>query len=195
MRERGFTLIEMAVVLAIIAVLAAVLTPIVTGYLDQARVVRATADVKTIADALRLFYKDTGYYPIYNSLSNARAGTTVASELVGPGNPPVTGSTWNGYSTATSLITQLNTNVLSLSTASQVTNPGKIAYRGPYIGSLDADPWGNEYVVTANNLANSATNWAIVISAGPNGTLDSSPNQSNTSTFTVLSDDIVAVVK
>ncbi len=37
MKSKGFTLIELAVVLAIIAVLAAVLTPMVTGYLDQAR--------------------------------------------------------------------------------------------------------------------------------------------------------------
>ena len=41
MKSKGFTLIELAVVLAIIAVLAAVLTPMVTGYLDQARVARA----------------------------------------------------------------------------------------------------------------------------------------------------------
>ena len=67
MRTKGFTLIELAVVLAIIAVLAAVLTPMVTGYLDQARVARAQADVRTIADALKLHQRDTGRFPIYNS--------------------------------------------------------------------------------------------------------------------------------
>src|SRR5882762_2025498 len=52
MKSKGFTLIELAVVLAIIAVLAAILTPIVTGYLDQARVARAQADTRTVADAI-----------------------------------------------------------------------------------------------------------------------------------------------
>src|SRR5205085_2716033 len=36
--SRGFTLIEMVVVLAVIAILAAILTPIVTSYIERARV-------------------------------------------------------------------------------------------------------------------------------------------------------------
>src|SRR5437764_14905576 len=67
MRSKGFTLIELAVVLAIIAVLAAVLTPMVSGYLDQARVARAQADVRTIADAIKLYNRDTGRWPIYDN--------------------------------------------------------------------------------------------------------------------------------
>ena len=46
--NKGFTLIELAVVLAIIAILAAVLTPMVTGYIDQARETRAQADVRGV---------------------------------------------------------------------------------------------------------------------------------------------------
>jgi len=190
--NRGFTLIEMAVVLAIIAVLAAVLTPMVTNYLDQARVVRATADVKTIADAIRLYERDTAKWPIFTSSGQSSA---VATELVGPGNAPTAGASWAAYTTTTGLIGQLNTNFLGLSTGSQVTNPGRVAYRGPYIGALDSDPWGNQYVVTATNLNSGVSNWAIVISAGPNGTLDSNPNQANTATFTATNDDIVAIIK
>src|SRR6266540_4367667 len=70
MRTKGFTLIELAVVLAIIAVLAAVLTPLVTGYLDQARIARAQADVRTIADSLKLHQRDSGRYPIYATLAD-----------------------------------------------------------------------------------------------------------------------------
>jgi len=150
--HKGFTLIELAVVLAIIAVLAAILTPIVTNYLDQARVSRAMADTKTIADAIRLYRRDTGFYPIYASLNAARLGTTVAASLVSPGLVPTNNNAdWTPVlSTTASLITQLNTVLSGLSTNDN--NPGKASYRGPYIGALDSDAWGNEYVVTANNL-------------------------------------------
>ena len=70
MKSKGFTLIELAVVLAIIAVLAAILTPMVTGYLDQARVARAQADTRTVADAIKLYQRDTGRWPVYNSASD-----------------------------------------------------------------------------------------------------------------------------
>ena len=50
--NKGFTLIELAVVLAIIAILAAVLTPIVTGYIDQARQTRGQGDVRAIATSI-----------------------------------------------------------------------------------------------------------------------------------------------
>lgn len=186
MRERGFTLIEMAVVLAIIAVLAAVLTPMVTGYLDQARVVRATADVKTIADAVRIFYRDTSRYPVSGG----------PSYLVGAGAVPLTGTTsWPSLTSTSSLMTVLNTNIFGLSTASQVTNVGKVAWRGPYIGSLDSDPWGNQYLIPTANLSTTSTNWAIVISAGANGVLETTISQPNSSPFAVSGDDIVAIIK
>lgn len=170
--NKGFTLIELAVVLAIIAVLAAILTPLVTNYLDQARVSRAMADTKTIADAVRLYKRDTGYYPIYADLSHAVAGITVAGKvLLGPGTAPdETQADWAliGGSN-TSLITQLNTNTLGLT--ANVSNPGKTSYRGPYLGAIDTDPWGNAYVVQASNLQG-GTDRGFVVSAGPNGKLE-----------------------
>jgi prepilin-type N-terminal cleavage/methylation domain-containing protein len=50
--DEGFTLLEMAVVLAIIAIIAAILTPVVTKYIDQARTARADEDTKKIAQAV-----------------------------------------------------------------------------------------------------------------------------------------------
>src|SRR5713226_2030308 len=65
--SRGFTLIEMVVVLAVIAILAAILVPIVTSYIERARVDAATNDVKKIAAAIIQFNTDTKVWPIYTS--------------------------------------------------------------------------------------------------------------------------------
>ena len=192
MKARGFTLVEMAIVMAIISVLAALLTPVVLHYVDDARISRATADVKTIADAIRLYQRDTARYPIYANPTQAAADAAAAAELVGPGNGPTANGSWASFNTTTNLVGALNQNLLGLPTSAQV---GRLAYRGPYIGSLDTDPWGNCYVVTATNLKVSSTNWAFAISAGPNGILDTNPSEPNTSAFMVSGDDLVAIIK
>ena len=191
--QQGFTLIELAVVLAIIAVLAGILTPMVTSYIDQARVSRATADAKTIVSSMNLYRRDTGYYPLYASLATAQAGTTNASALVSPGRiPSYTASIgWETILTSTALVvTALNTPLGGMSTNDP--NPGKSSYRGPYIGALDTDPWGNEYVVTGNNLATG--NLGFVISAGPDGVIETAVNQS-AATFAAANDDIAIPLK
>ena len=188
---------ELAVVLAIIAVLAAVLTPVVINYVDQARTVRATADVKVIADGIRLYQRDTGRFPIYTSNANGNSDTAAATLLTGPGNShsATNHADWAAFTTTTDLAGQLNVNLLGLSTGSQVSSLGRIAYRGPYIAAIDTDPWGSRYVVTATNLRRASNDWAFVISAGLDGELDSDPTQANTTAFAVLGDDIVAIIK
>jgi len=191
--NKGFTLIELAVVLAIIAVLAAILTPIVTNYLDQARVSRAMDDASTIADSVRLYKRDTGYYPIYGSLSLAQVGTTIAGKvLLGPGSAPdETQADWAAIAGSnTTLVTQLNTPLSGMNVNN--ANPGKASYRGPYIGSLDSDPWGNQYIVTGQNLQGS-TNRGFVVSAGPNGKLETVVAQGMVS-FAAGGDDIAVPI-
>jgi general secretion pathway protein G len=61
--EAGLTLVEMIVVLAIIALVAALIVPNVIGRPDQARVTVAKADLRTIAAALKVYRLDNGGYP------------------------------------------------------------------------------------------------------------------------------------
>jgi general secretion pathway protein G len=196
MKSKGFTLIELAVVLAIIAVLAAVLTPMVTGYLDQARVARAQADTRTAADAIKLYQRDTGRWPVYASSGDYPNTIGGGKALIGgsTGTNPGNGTaTWNASSViaASSLEVYINGNLTSMNSSN--TFP-KAAFRGPYVGSLDSDPWGNRYILTASDLAGS-TNHAYMISAGPNGVLDTTMDQTATGQFTVGLDDVVAVIK
>ncbi len=61
--EAGLSLIEMIVVLAIIALIAALIVPNIIGRPDQARVTLAQTDQRTIAAALKMYRLDNGDYP------------------------------------------------------------------------------------------------------------------------------------
>ena len=61
--ERGLTLVEMIVVLAIIALIAAIIVPNVIGRPDQARVTVAQSDLRAISAALKMYRLDNGDYP------------------------------------------------------------------------------------------------------------------------------------
>jgi prepilin-type N-terminal cleavage/methylation domain-containing protein len=206
---KGFTLIEMAVVLAVIAVLAAILTPLVTSYIDQARVVRASSDTSQIAKAYILYYRDTSYWPVFTSLVSAQAGNpSVQCQVSGSGSRTLPtqaagNTTWSTTPLACSTATNvgvireyLNVNTLGLTTG----NPagGGTSFRGPYMDGLDAnDPWGNAYVVNSRHLStNDQTRWSFAITAGPDGLLSTNGSQLKSAGPVVTSsDDILSLIR
>ena len=63
LRQRGFTLIEIMVVVVIMGILAALVVPKLMGRTDDARVMAARSDISTLMSALKLYKLDNQRYP------------------------------------------------------------------------------------------------------------------------------------
>lgn len=62
-RQRGFTLIEILVVVMILGLLISLAAPRIIGRTDDARIVKAKADIKALEEALALYRLDSSIYP------------------------------------------------------------------------------------------------------------------------------------
>lgn len=63
MNVRGFTLIELMVVLVILGVLATLIIPRIMGRPEEARRIKARVDIQSLETALKLYSLDNGAYP------------------------------------------------------------------------------------------------------------------------------------
>jgi general secretion pathway protein G len=63
MKQKGFSLIEIMVVVVILGILASIVVPKIVSRPDEARVVKAKQDILAIQNALDLYKLDNGFYP------------------------------------------------------------------------------------------------------------------------------------
>jgi len=87
-QKKGFTLIELMIVVIIIAALAAMVVPRLAGRSEQAKIAIAQADISSnIGMALRLYELDNGNYP--------SSGQGLNALLSRPSSSPIPAN-WNG---------------------------------------------------------------------------------------------------
>ena len=194
--QSGFTLIEVIVAIAVVAILAGIITPSVIKHLDDSKRARAQNDCQVIGATLGSFYKDTGIWP--NMDSSGATGAAALDLLVGDGNTPTAAGAAANWALATTaanadlLAYHLISNRPQNQTANRYNQTiGEFRWRGPYQTTFPSDPWGNRYAVNAGNLF-SANNAVWVISAGPDGVVNTAFNQAipNTGTLSLTGDDI-----
>lgn len=175
--QNAFTLIEMLVVIAIIAILAGLLFPAIRGAITKGKVAQANADVRAIEAAIRQYYTEYGKLPVTD------ADQGVSDKFYGPSS---------GTDKMRDIIDVLRANATGVN-ANNVLNPRRIVFyeppsrKGAVGDSNDRsiyDPWGEPYRIKLDNNYDGQIEYyssscggdqrtvAVVISFGPNKNQD-----------------------
>lgn len=210
----GFTLVEVVVVIAVVALLSAIIVPVVARQIDSAKRARAKNECQVIASAILKFYSDVGLFPASSVNGSARADNNLArlvsgtaviySEDGGPayGYISTTNDDWyddgtDGTALAVESIdlfdNHLNSNTPIGSTTVLYPTSGEFRWRGPYLARIDKDPWGRPYVCNIDAAYSGSGVQCVVMSAGPNGDFDTAVDPAST-VSDATEDDIWSVV-
>ncbi len=166
--KHPITLIEVTVMLMVLAILTASLTPTVMRRMRHAKIDRARADTCAIRDAIMLFLADVETPGFAQNAAVSASEQRPVHLLVSDGDIPEIGP--DGSSQWTLPVNFTTVDFLEYHLVSN--NPGKSAsrryspWKGAYLTApINPDPWGNRYMVNVHYL------WAGSNGGGSGGTV------------------------
>ncbi|MBN2170466.1 MAG: type II secretion system protein GspG [Candidatus Krumholzibacteriota bacterium] len=189
-RAAGFTLIEVIIAVALVAIMAVAIAPPLIQNINQGRVARAQSDAQVIGNALVSYYKDVGEWPYQTDDDTAADIRRLAGNYtLGGGNNGIPGGSgalpssrnWSRTGTCETLTAFLirnqiaGRNPLTAVSRNPHAEPG---WNGPYLDRVPMDPWGNPFVINmrwaepaiaGTGTENFDRHNVMVLSAGPNG--------------------------
>lgn len=186
---RGFSAAEVMTILTAMTVLSGVAAPAMNEYLEDAKLLRAQHDVRTLSASLIRFFNDVG------PERGIDGGWARVDLLVGAGEAPLAATaaaqSWTLGTTHESVALLDDHLVVNEVGYSVVDGPSRMGWRGAYLQDpVRSDPWGHRYAVNVGVMRSHYFD-TVVLSAGPNGFVDSPFERDGLPT---TRDDVAAVV-
>jgi len=177
--DRGFTLIELVVTIAVLVILAGVIVPSIADHADKGKNARAAAEMREVSNAFNQYRVDTGIWPANgnNTKIRTRHYDLVGLECLFSDTLNRTG--WDGP--------YLNKGVR--------TGSSMVVAKSIQGGGWDGfvDPWGKPYrVYTYRDGWSSTKGGVVVLCAGQDGKFQSKPHELYDGT--TRGDDVMQIV-
>ena len=157
-RQQGFTMVEVIVIVAVIAILGGILTPMVIKEIGKSKLTRAAADMEAVSTAVTQYSADPGYWPErYNGTTDRR--TTLRNyDCFYDNTRSLSG--WDGP---------------YMEKGTEQSGTRVVANQVDGIWEGVVDPWGRPFRVVYGKAGGTSVGGGIaVLTSGPNGTFDTS---------------------
>jgi type II secretory pathway pseudopilin PulG len=181
----------------VIGIMAAVLSPMVLNYIDDAKMTKAGSDVKTIGGLLMTLTKDVQHFPMYTDGTTTTGDPTIYL-LRGPGNNPADGTGPLAWGVLGTNVGELDNHLVKNAPGGiKYATSGRFFWKGPYLEKVNEDAWGNRYLVNIKNGNPGDPDKKViwVLSAGPNGKIETNPNALTDSGPAAGGDDIAIRIR